>query len=104
MDSETHGNFGIAAGAVKEDITTRAVEFQPLGVGQQLGMGDSSFETTEPCQPCLRMDEIRQGLQQELRGQRGWLCRVLEVGRIRRGGRIQVLAMVAQSKGEEARG
>jgi MOSC domain-containing protein YiiM len=44
-----------------------------------------------PCEPCHRMDEIRQGLKEKLRGRRGMLCRVVEAGRIRRGDRIQVL-------------
>jgi len=37
------------------------------------------------------MDEIRMGLQEELRGQRGWLCRVVVAGKIRKGDRIEVM-------------
>jgi MOSC domain-containing protein YiiM len=36
------------------------------------------------------MDEIRQGLQEALRGRRGVLCRVIEPGRIRRGDRVEI--------------
>jgi MOSC domain-containing protein YiiM len=36
------------------------------------------------------MDEIRMGLQQELLGQRGMLCRVVEGGRIQRGDTIEL--------------
>jgi MOSC domain-containing protein YiiM len=42
------------------------------------------------------MDEIRQGLQHELRGQRGWLCRVVEAGKVKRGDRIELVAAVNQ--------
>jgi MOSC domain-containing protein YiiM len=43
------------------------------------------------------MDEIRKGLQQELRGQRGWLCRVVETGKIKRGDRIGVVAAAGRA-------
>jgi MOSC domain-containing protein YiiM len=92
MDSETLGELGISAGAVKENITTRDLDFQRLEVSQHLRIGGSLLEITLPCDPCSRMDEIRLGLQEELRGQRGWLCRVVEGGTIRRGDRIEVLA------------
>lgn len=95
MDSETLGRFGIAPGAVKENITTRGIDFKTLSKGQQIRVGDSLLEITVPCEPCPRMDEIRMGLQQELRGQRGWLCKVVEGGKIRRGDRIEVLASAA---------
>jgi MOSC domain-containing protein YiiM len=36
------------------------------------------------------MDEIRQGLQEAIRGRRGLLCRVVEPGRIRRGDRVEM--------------
>ena len=100
MDAETLGKLGISAGAVKENITLRGLDFQALNAGQRLRIGGSLLEITEPCHPCARMDEIREGLQQELRGQRGWLCRVLEGGTIRRGDQVEILEMVA---GEGAR-
>lgn len=92
IDSETLERFGIAPGATKENIITRGLDFQALATGQMLRIGQSLLEITGPCDPCPRMDEIRMGLQEELRGQRGWLCRVVEPGRIRRGDQIEVLA------------
>ncbi|MGH9711914.1 MAG: MOSC domain-containing protein [Candidatus Acidiferrales bacterium] len=92
MDMETLEKFGIPPGAVKENITTRGLDFQALGVGQQLRIGESLMEITVACDPCPRMDEIRLGLQRELRCQRGWLCRVVHAGKIRRGDRIEVVA------------
>ncbi len=94
MDIETLERFGIAPAAVKENITTRGVDFKRLSAGQHLRIGGSLLEITLPCDPCSRMDEIRQGLQRELRGQRGWLCRVVETGKIKRGDRIEVVAAV----------
>ena len=91
MDLETLEELGIPVGAVKENITTHGLAVRDLGAGQRLRVGEALLEATVPCEPCYRMDEIRQGLQQELRGRRGMLCRVVEAGRIRRGDRIEVL-------------
>jgi MOSC domain-containing protein YiiM len=99
VDSETLESFGLAPGQVKENITTRGVRLNELGEGQRLGIGQAVLEVTGPCAPCSRMDEIRMGLQQELHGRRGILCRVVEGGRIRRGDAIQVApAAVATRK------
>jgi len=91
MDVETLDQFCLPPGAVKENITTRGLNFHKLGVGQRLRLGETVLEITIPCDPCSRMDDIRQGLQQELRGQRGWLCRVVEAGRVRQGDAIEVV-------------
>ena len=104
MDLETLQKLGILSGAVKENVTTRGLDFQRLCPGQHLRIGGSLLEITVPCEPCSRMDEIRQGLQEELRGQRCWLGRVVESGTIRRGDRIEVLAMVPEAAQREISG
>jgi MOSC domain-containing protein YiiM len=101
MDVETLQRLGVSHGAIKENITTRGLDFQALEPGQFVRIGESLLEFTEPCEPCSRMDEIRDGLQEQLRGQRGWLCRVVEGGKIRRGDRIEVLASTSQSIEQE---
>jgi MOSC domain-containing protein YiiM len=91
MDTETLDRLGVPVGAVKENISTRGLDFETLGRGQRLRIGGAVLEITIPCDPCSRMDEIRRGLEQELRGRRGWLSRVVEAGAIRRGDSIEVL-------------
>ncbi len=91
MDAETLELLGVPPGAVKENITTRGLRLGELQAGQRVRVGEAVFEVTVPCEPCHLMDEIRPGLQQELRGRRGMLCRVLEAGRIRRGDGIELL-------------
>jgi len=106
IDRETLDKFGLAPGVVKENITTLGIDFQTLAIGNLLRIGNCVMEITGPCDPCARMDEIRMGLQEQLRGQRGWLCRVKEAGTIRRGGRIEVVAAVlenVETKDMEAR-
>jgi MOSC domain-containing protein YiiM len=95
MDRETLDKFELAPGVVKENVTVVGLDFQKLGIGQRLKIGESLLELTTPCDPCPRMDEVRMGLQEELRGQRGWLCRVVEAGKIRKGDAVTVRATVA---------
>ena len=90
MDLETLEEFGIAPGRVRENITTRGIALGTLPLGQRLRAGEVLLEVTKPCEPCHQMDEIRQGLQEAIRGRRGLLCRVVKPGRIRRGDRIEV--------------
>lgn len=90
MDQETLGEFGIAPGRARENITTRGIALGALPLGQRLRVGEALLEVTKACTPCHQMDEIREGLQEALRGRRGLLCRVVEAGRIRRGDRIEI--------------
>ena len=87
---ETLEEFGIAPGRARENITTRGIALGTLSLGQRLRVGEALLEVTKPCTPCHQMDEIRQGLQEAIRGRRGLLCRVVEPGRIRRGDRVEV--------------
>lgn len=90
MDLETLEEFGIEPGRVRENITTRGIALGTLTLGQRLRAGEVLLEVTKPCTPCHQMDEIRQGLQDAIRGRRGLLCRVVEAGRIRRGDPIEI--------------
>jgi len=101
MDAETLDRFRLAPGVTKENITTRGLDLQALATGQLLRIGQSLLEITGPCDPCPRMDEIRMGLQKELRGQRGWLCSVVESGKFQRGDRIEILAPAYAHGGTE---
>jgi MOSC domain-containing protein YiiM len=90
MDHETLEEFGIAPGRARENITTRGILLGALSLGKRLRAGEVLLEVTKPCTPCHQMDEIRQGLQEAIRGRRGLLCRVVESGRIRRGDRVEI--------------
>jgi MOSC domain-containing protein YiiM len=96
MDRETLEKLGLPPGIVKENITTQGIDFQSLATGNTLRIGNCVLEITGPCDPCARMDEIRMGLQEELRGQRGWLCRVKEARIMRIGDRIEVIAQAGK--------
>ncbi len=91
MDIETLEVLGLEAGVIKENITTRGLALRDLKPGQRLKAGEALLEVYLPCNPCKLMDDIRPGLQQELRGRRGILCRVLEGGTARVGDTLEVV-------------
>ena len=91
MDIETLEEFGVPPGSVKENITTRGLMLAELPMGQRLRAGEALLEVTKFCTPCRHMDEIREGLQEAIRGRRGILCRVVASGKIRRGDHIEIV-------------
>ena len=102
MDFETLEEFGIAPGRARENITTRGVALGELALEQRLRVGEALLEVTKPCTPCHQMDEIREGLQEAIRGRRGLLCRVVESGTIRRGDPVEIEEkMRAERSGSE---
>jgi len=92
IDQETLQDLGLTPGQVKENITTEGLAVAQLKPGQRLRVGKAVLQITRACAPCGRMDEIRPGLQEELRGRRGMLARVVEGGEIRVGDRIELLS------------
>jgi MOSC domain-containing protein YiiM len=102
IDGETLDALGLAPGDVKENLTMRGMRLNDLSMGQQIQIGDVVVEVTGPCEPCARMDEIRAGLQQELDGRRGILCRVLTTGTIRKGDSVRPAQVAATNSGGEA--
>jgi len=104
MDLETLEEFGIAPGLARENITTRGIALSTLSLGQRLRVGEAVLQVTQPCTPCHLMDEIREGLQEAIRGRRGVLCRVVEGGRIRRGDSLEAEEQerAPQSKGKDS--
>jgi MOSC domain-containing protein YiiM len=91
IEKETLDELGLRPGLVKENITTQGINLMALSPGQQLHLGkEVIIEVTGECEPCGRMDEIRQGLQAELQGRRGMLGRVVVGGAIRCGDSVAV--------------
>ena len=91
MDLETLEAMNLHPGVIKENITVRGLDVRALRPGQRVRIGEALLEVTVPCEPCKRMEDIRAGLKQELRGRRGMLCRVVETGRMRVGDPIVLL-------------
>lgn len=89
MDCETLEELGLAPGILRENITTEGVPVDELAPSQTLRIGEVLLEVTLPCTPCGKMEEIRGGLREQIRGRRGVLCRVLHGGRLRKDDAIE---------------
>ena len=90
-DKEALDAVGVTPGTIKENLTVEGLNAMELPVGTRLHLGASAIlEITNVCEPCFRMDEIRDGLRQELEGRRGMVSRVVQGGSIRVGDPIRV--------------
>ena len=91
MDQETLDEFGLAPGQIKENITPVGLDLSQTKKGQVFLIGDEvSLEIVGECEPCGKMDVIRQGLQQELNHNRGMLATVINGGHIKVGDSVRV--------------
>ncbi len=91
IDEETLGLFGLAAGDVRENITTRGIVLKQLASGARVRAGAALLEITIPCTPCDFIEGLGAGFREQMRGQRGMLARVVQGGEIRIGDSIEVL-------------
>ena len=90
--SEDHlRTVGVQPGAIRENVTVAGADVQAWPVGQRLRVGDALFEITMVCDPCHKMDELRDGLRSELEGKRGMLARVVESGDVAVGDELELL-------------
>src|SRR5215510_13186159 len=81
VSKEHLDSVNVEPGAIRENITVEGDDVQLWPVGQRVRAGDAEFEITMVCDPCHRMDELRDGLRVELDGKRGMLAKVVESGR-----------------------
>ena len=91
MDNETLGGFGLVPGQIKENITVTGLDLAQTVAGNVVFIGDEvTMEIVGECEPCGKMDAIRQGLQGELNHRRGMLATVINGGPIKVGDAIRV--------------
>ena len=82
-DKEALDAVGVLPGTIKENVTVEGVNVMQLPAGTLVRLGLSAvLEITAVCEPCFRMDEVRDGLKQELEGRRGMVSRVVQGGTI----------------------
>jgi MOSC domain-containing protein YiiM len=82
---------GVTPGEIRENVTVAGADVQEWPVGQRVRVGEALLEITMVCDPCQRMDEIRDGLRAEIDGRRGMLAHVVEGGEIALGDAIELL-------------
>jgi MOSC domain-containing protein YiiM len=81
----------VEPGAIRENITVEGTDVEHWPVGQRVRAGEAEFEITMVCDPCHRMDELRDGLRAELEGKRGMLARVVESGEVAVGDEVTLI-------------
>jgi MOSC domain-containing protein YiiM len=78
-------------GAIRENLTIEGADVQDWQVGRQVRAGEAVFEITMVCDPCHKMDALREGLRAELEGRRGMLARVVEGGEVAVGDPVELV-------------
>ena len=92
VSKEHLDSVDVEPGAVRENLTVEGMDVQQWPVGQRVQVGgEAVFEITMVCDPCHRMDELRQGLRAEIDGKRGMLARVVESGEVAVGDPVELL-------------
>lgn len=82
--------LGLQYGIVKENITSMGINLDSLVPGAILMLGEEvELKISKECIPCSRMDEIRPGLQDALKGRRGTLASVIKGGLVTIGDKIR---------------
>jgi len=81
----------VEPGAIRENLTVEGADVQQWPIGQRVRAGEAVFEITMVCDPCHRMDELRDGLRAERDGKRGMLARIVESGEITVGDTVELL-------------
>jgi MOSC domain-containing protein YiiM len=84
-------SVGVEPGDIRENLTVEGADVQQWPVGQRVRAGEAVFEITMVCDPCQRMDDLRQGLRAELDDKRGMLARVVESGEVAVGDEVELL-------------
>lgn len=98
VDVEMLRSLNLTPGITRENITTEGLDVNALQVGQTLQIGSVHLEVSAVCEPCELMETIRTGLQQELQGRRGLLCRVLRGGTLQPGDTLELQPSPKQPK------
>jgi MOSC domain-containing protein YiiM len=91
VSKEHLDSVDVEPGAIRENLTVEGDDVERWPIGQRVRAGGAVFEITMVCDPCHRMDELRDGLRAELEGKRGMLARVVESGEVAVGDEITLL-------------
>jgi MOSC domain-containing protein YiiM len=91
VDVETLRAMELLPGWIRENITTEGLDVNGLKFEQRVMVGEVELEVSAVCDPCELIEAIRPGLQAEMMGKRGMLCRVLRGGIVKQGDGIRVV-------------
>lgn len=91
MSGSVLDELQLEAGAIYENVIVDGMDVMSLSQGQQLRLGDALVAVTIPCEPCIQMDRVRDGLQDALHNRRGMFVKVITPGAVRVGDPVEIL-------------
>ena len=92
MSGNVLDELRIEPGAISENVVVDGLDVMTLQPGQQLQLGEALVAVTFPCEPCVQMDRVRYGLQDELQSRRGMFVKVIAPGIVRVGDSVEIRA------------
>ena len=92
VEQEVLDRFQLSPGDLREQVTVAGLDLNALPFGTRVRAGDAVLELAGPCEPCERMNEVREGLEQQLEGCRGRFARVVTGGSVTIGDALTVIA------------
>ena len=91
VSAEHIESVDVEPGSIRENLLVEGTDVQQWPIGQRVRAGEAVFEITMVCDPCARMDALREGLRTELEGKRGMLARIVESGEVAVGDPVELL-------------
>jgi MOSC domain-containing protein YiiM len=89
MSGSVLDRFNLNPGEIYENAVIDGIDVMSLQEGQELRLGTAVVAVTIPCEPCVHMDRIRPGLQEQLQNCRGIFVKVLVPGIVRVGDSVR---------------
>ena len=90
MSGDVLNELKVEPGSIYENVVVDGIDVMALQEGQQLRLGEALVDVTIPCEPCIRMDRVRPGLQDALEARRGMFVKVVLPGVVRVGDLVEV--------------
>jgi MOSC domain-containing protein YiiM len=79
-------------GCMGENFTTKGIDLQVIGPGDQLTVGECIIQITKVRVPCVSLNKWHPDLMRIIEGHSGWMARVNQSGVVKAGDSIELLA------------
>ncbi len=87
----TRHGIDLVNGSIGENFTTAGIDLSALKPGDRLSVGESVIQITSVRVPCRSLHKWDPRLMNLIKGNSGWLARVLRSGTVRPGDSIRLL-------------
>lgn len=91
VDEEIIHKYALSPGDLRENIVSTGLELPELESESLIQIGEATLEITGDCAPCDFMDDLQEGLQEKISGERGILAVVRTGSEIHVGDPINII-------------